>query len=171
MNVFNNIRYAAYYSDFCRIIVFRFKTAVMALLTPAERAKCYLEKNKEKLREREALRKKLRRVEMKVSNPEKNKQDYWRNDCTSRGIEKEWKINHHQFRIQLKKGSVKGPHISGQLEKLKSHFLEVQGRGMLLCQVWQKSFSCVYYLKIHKVIEDDQSKILMQTKNLGWLTS
>ena len=45
----------------------------MALLTPAERAKRYLEKNKEKLREREALRKKLRRVEMKVSNPEKNK--------------------------------------------------------------------------------------------------
>ena len=25
----------------------------------------------------------------------------------------------------------------------------------------------VYYLNIHKVIEDDQSKILMQTKNLG----
>ena len=66
-------RHAAYYSNFCRIIVSRFKIAVMALLTPAERAKRYLEKNKKKLREREALRKKLQRVEMKVSNPEKNK--------------------------------------------------------------------------------------------------
>ena len=60
-------------SDFCCIIVFRFKSAVMAPLTPAEKAKRYREKNKEKVREREALRKKLRRVEMKVSNPEKNK--------------------------------------------------------------------------------------------------
>ena len=60
-------------SDFRRIIVFRFKIAVMAPLTPAERAKRYREKNKEKVREREALRKKLRRAEMKVSNPEQNK--------------------------------------------------------------------------------------------------
>ena len=101
---------------------------------------------------------------MKVSN-----QDYLRNDCASGSIEKEWKINHYQFRIHLKKGLLRGPHIWSQLEKLKSHFLEFQGRGMLLCQVLQKSFSCVYYLNIHKVIEDDQSKILVQTKNLGWL--
>ena len=60
-------------SGFRRIIVFRFKIAVMAPLTPAERAKRYREKNKEKVREREALRKKLRRAEMKVSNPEQNK--------------------------------------------------------------------------------------------------
>ena len=45
----------------------------MAPLTPAERAKCYREKNKEKIRERETLRKKLQRAEMKVSNPEKKK--------------------------------------------------------------------------------------------------
>ena len=38
-------------SDFRRIIVFRFKIAVMAPLTPAERAKCYRDKNKEKVRE------------------------------------------------------------------------------------------------------------------------
>ena len=47
-------------SGFRRIIVFRFKIAVMAPLTLAERAKCYREKNNEKVREREALRKKLR---------------------------------------------------------------------------------------------------------------
>ena len=63
-----------------------------------------------------------------------------------------------QFRIQLTKGSAIGPHIRGQLGKLKSHFLEVQGRRMLLCQVRQKSFSCVYYLNIHTVIEDDQER-------------
>ena len=45
-------------SDFRRIIVFRFKITVMAPLTPTERAKRYREKNKEKVREREALRKK-----------------------------------------------------------------------------------------------------------------
>ena len=45
----------------------------MASLTPDKRVKCYQKKNKEKVREQEALRKKLRRVEMKVSNPEKNK--------------------------------------------------------------------------------------------------
>ena len=44
-------------SDFRRIIVFRFKIAVMARLTPAERAKHYREKKKEKVREQEALRK------------------------------------------------------------------------------------------------------------------
>ena len=38
-------------SDFRRIIVFRFKIAVMAPLTPAERAKRYRDKNKEKVRE------------------------------------------------------------------------------------------------------------------------
>ena len=43
----------------------------MAPVTPAEKAKGYREKNK--VREQEALREKLRRVEMKVSNPEKNK--------------------------------------------------------------------------------------------------
>ena len=59
--------------DFRRIIVFRFKITVMATLTPAERAKHYREKNKEKVRERETLRKKLRRAEMEVFNPEKNK--------------------------------------------------------------------------------------------------
>ena len=48
----------------------------MAPLTPAERAKHYREKNKEKVREREALRKKLRRVEMKVSIQRRIKQDY-----------------------------------------------------------------------------------------------
>ena len=51
--------------------MFRFKIAVMASVTPAEKAKGYREKNK--VREQEALREKLRRVEMKVSNPEKNK--------------------------------------------------------------------------------------------------
>ena len=60
-------------SDFRRKIVFSFKIAVMAPLTPGERAKHYWEKNKEKVREQEALRKKLRRVEMQLSNPEKNK--------------------------------------------------------------------------------------------------
>ena len=44
-------------SDFRRIIVFRFKIAVMARLTPAERAKHYREEKKEKVREQEALRK------------------------------------------------------------------------------------------------------------------
>ena len=43
----------------------------MAPVTPAEKAQRYREKNK--VREQEALREKLRRVEMKVSNPEKNK--------------------------------------------------------------------------------------------------
>ena len=160
MNVFNNIRYAAYYSDFCRIIVFRFKIAVMALLTPTERAKRYLEKNKEKLREREALRKKLRRVEMKLSNPEKNKARLLKERLYKREYRKRMKDQPSQFRIQLMKGSAIGPHIRGQLGKLKSHFLEVQGR-MLLCQVRQ-SFSCVYYLIIHKVIDDDQER--------SWLT-
>ena len=60
-------------SGFRRIIVFRFKIAVMAPLFPAERAKRSREKNKAKVCEPKALRKKLRRVEMKVSNPEKNK--------------------------------------------------------------------------------------------------
>ena len=63
-------------SAFRRIIVFRFKIAVMAPLIPNERAKRSREKNKARVCEREALRKKLRRVEMKLSNPEKNKQDY-----------------------------------------------------------------------------------------------
>ena len=45
-------------SDFRRIIVFCFKITVMATLTPTERAKRYREKNKENVREREALRKK-----------------------------------------------------------------------------------------------------------------
>ena len=43
----------------------------MAPVTPAEKAKGYREKNK--VREQEALREKLRRVGMKVSNPKKNK--------------------------------------------------------------------------------------------------
>ena len=42
------------------------------------------------------------------------------------------------------KGSARGPHIRGHLRRLKSHFLEAQGRGMRLCQVRQKSLSCVY---------------------------
>ena len=60
-------------SDFRNIIVFRFKIAIMTPLAPAERAKRYREKKKEKVREWEGLRKKLQRAGMKVSNPEKNK--------------------------------------------------------------------------------------------------
>ena len=44
--------------EFRHIIVFRFKITIMAPLTPTESAKHYREKNKEKVREREALRKK-----------------------------------------------------------------------------------------------------------------
>ena len=44
--------------EFRRIIVFRFKITIMVPLTPTESAKRYREKNKEKVREREALRKK-----------------------------------------------------------------------------------------------------------------
>ena len=44
----------------------------MAPLSQAERAKRYREKNKEKVRERDALRKKLKRIVMKVNDPEKN---------------------------------------------------------------------------------------------------
>ena len=44
----------------------------MAPLSQAERAKSYGEKNKEKVRERDALRKKLKRIVMKVNDPEKN---------------------------------------------------------------------------------------------------
>ena len=54
-------------------IVLRFKIAVMVPLIRAERAKVYREKKIEKVREREALLKKLGRVKMKVSTPEKNK--------------------------------------------------------------------------------------------------
>ena len=48
------------------------------------------------------------------------------------------------------KGSARGPHIRGHLRRLKSHFLEAQGRGMRLCQVPQKSLSCVYSCKSRK---------------------
>ena len=44
----------------------------MAPLSQAERAKRYREKNKEKVCERDALRKKLKRIVMKVNDPEKN---------------------------------------------------------------------------------------------------
>ena len=44
----------------------------MAPLSQAERAQRYCEKNKEKVRERDALRKKLKIIMMKVNDPEKN---------------------------------------------------------------------------------------------------
>ena len=44
----------------------------MAPLSQAERAKRYREKNKEEVRERDALRKKLKPIVMKVNDPEKN---------------------------------------------------------------------------------------------------
>ena len=106
-------------SGFRRIFVFRFKIDAMAPLTPIEGAKRYWDKNKEKVRERESLRKKLRKAEMKVSNVEKNKARLLKKACTSGSIGKEWKISHHQFRIQLMKGSARRPHIQGQLGKLK----------------------------------------------------
>ena len=45
----------------------------MAPLTVLVRSKRYREKNKAKLLERDALRKRLKRVEMKITSPEKNK--------------------------------------------------------------------------------------------------
>ena len=94
---------------------------------------------------------------MKLSNPEKNKARLLKERLYKREYRKRMKDQPSQFRIQLMKGSAIGPHIRGQLGKLKSHFLEVQGR-MLLCQVRQKSFSCAYHLIIHKVIDDDQER-------------
>lgn len=41
--------------------------------TVTQRSKHYREKNKAKVLERAALRKRLKRVEMKITNPEKNK--------------------------------------------------------------------------------------------------
>ena len=98
-------------SHFLRIIVFRFKIAVMAPLTPAESAKRYREKNKEKVREREALRKKLRRAEMKASNPERNKTRLLEERLYKREYRKRMKDQPSKFRIQLKKVSVRGPHL------------------------------------------------------------
>ena len=44
----------------------------LASLTAAERSKSYREKNKAKLLERDVLRKRLKRVEMKITNPQTN---------------------------------------------------------------------------------------------------
>ena len=145
-------------SDFFPVIVFCFKIAVMAPLTLAERAMGYREKNKEKIREREALRKKLRRVEIKASNPENNKARLLEKRLYKREYRKRMKDQLSPISDSIKEG----------FNQRSSHMrLEAQERGVLLCQVWQKSFSCVCYLNIHKVIEDHQSKILMQTKNLS----
>ena len=76
-------------SDFRRIIVFCSKIAVMDPLTPAQRAKYYREKNKAKVHEREALRKKLLQIEMKVSNLERNKARLLKEKFTTRSREKE----------------------------------------------------------------------------------
>ena len=58
-------------------------------LTTAEKAKYYQEKNKAKVHEREALRKKLLQIEMKVSNSERNKARLLKEKFTTRSREKE----------------------------------------------------------------------------------
>ena len=46
----------------------------MAPLPGAERAKCFREKNKTRVREQDALRKRHKRLMMKVNNPVKNEE-------------------------------------------------------------------------------------------------
>ena len=79
----------------------------MAPLTAAERSKCYREKSKAKLLKRNALRKRLKRVEMKITSPEKN---------TARLL-KERLYLCHQFLNLLKADLACGPHIYDQCEK------------------------------------------------------
>ena len=89
---------------------------------------------------------------MKVSNLEKNKARLLKQRLYKREYRKRKKDQPLSVSDSFEEGLTKrSKHM--KLEKLKSHFLEGQGRGMLLFQVWQKSFSCVYYLNIHKVIE------------------
>ena len=108
---------------------------------------------------------------MKVSNPEKNKAKLLKERLYKREYRKRMKDQPSPISDSIEEGFSQRSSLWGELEKLKSHFLEAQESGMLLCQVWQKSFSCEYYLNIYNVIEEDQSKMLMQTKNLVWLTS
>ena len=79
----------------------------MAPLTAAERSKCYREKSKAKLLKRNALRKRPKRVEMKITSPEKN---------TARLL-KERLYLCHQFLNLLKADLACGPHIYDQCEK------------------------------------------------------
>ena len=79
----------------------------MAPLTVLVRSKRYREKNKAKLLERDALRKRLKRVEMKITSPEKN---------TARLL-KERLYLCHQFLNLLKANLACGPHIYDQCEK------------------------------------------------------
>ena len=53
-----------------------FHIADMAPSTTAEQSKHYAEKNKTKVLERDALRKRLKRVKMKIRNLEKEKECY-----------------------------------------------------------------------------------------------
>ena len=89
---------------------------------------------------------------MKVSNLEKHKARLLKERLYKREYRKRMKDQPLSVSDSFEEGlTQRSSHMKS--EKLKSHFLEGQGRGMLLFQVWQKSFSYVYYLNIHKVIE------------------
>ena len=72
---------------------------------------------------------------MKVSNPEKNKARLPKERLYTPNYRKRMKDQPSPISDSIEGGFSERFHIWDQLEKLKSHFLEVQGKGMMLCQV------------------------------------
>ena len=91
-------------SAFRRIIV-SFQNCCYGSINSCWKSKALSREKQSK--EREALRKKLRRVEMKLSNPEKNKARLLKERLYKREYRKRMKDQPSQFRIQLMKGSAK----------------------------------------------------------------
>ena len=153
MNVFNNKRHPAYFQRrVSSYNCFSFQNYYYGSINSYWKCKTLSREKQRKGTWARSSEKEIRRFEMKVSNLEKNKARLLKQRLYKREYRKRMKDQPLSVSDSFEEGlTQRSSHM--KLEKLKSHFLEGQGRGMLLFQVWQKSFSCVYYLNIHKVIE------------------
>ena len=77
-------------------------------LTAAERSKRYREKNKVKLLERDALKRRLKRVEIKITNPKKNKARLLKKRLYKRDYRKRIKRNNQNQLVPSVSESIEG---------------------------------------------------------------
>ena len=113
------------------------------------------------------MREKLQRVELKVSNPEKNKARLLKEQLYEREFRKRIKDQPSPISGSVEEGfSQSSSHMRSVRKAEKSLPRSPKKRNAVVSSLTKK-FQLRILPNIHKEIENNKSKILMRTKNLG----
>jgi len=148
----------------------------MAPLSAAERAKRYREKNKNRVQEMDALRKRHMRTTMKVTSPNENKERLLRQRLYKQEYRKKKAITNNSPSTSTSSSTdlLIDPQRSGRLKRLKRHCQKVQANRRLLSGALHRSSKSRFFLRTKRLRNPNEGerKMNLMIKNLaGWKNS